>query len=157
MPADNDTTWPWKNSPVCLITGSAQGLGRAVAEALARRGATVLLSARDPAKAAAAATSLASGDSGELRSLSDGLDVANQASIDTAAAAIQHGYGRLDLLINNAAAYADWAETATTADLSHSCSVMDTNLYGPWRMIQTMLPLLRQKRQPLQRWLSLTP
>jgi len=146
MPIDNDATWPWKHSPVCLITGSAQGLGRAVAEALARRGATVLLSARDPAKAAAA---LLSGEgAGELRSLPDGLDMTDQASINSAAAAIQCRHGHLDVLINNAAAYADWAETATAADLSHSRAVMDTNLYGPWRMIQTMLPLLRASGHP---------
>jgi NAD(P)-dependent dehydrogenase (short-subunit alcohol dehydrogenase family) len=148
MPADNDATWPWKHSPVCLITGSAQGLGRAVAEELARRGATVLLSARDPAKAAAAAMSLAGTDAGEVWSLPDGLDVANQASIATATAAVQHSYGSLDVLINNAAAYVHWAETATAADLSHSWDVMDTNLYGPWRMIQTMLPLLRASDHP---------
>ena len=143
MPADNDAAWPWKDAPVCLITGSAQGLGRGVAEALARREATVLLSARDPAKAAAAAVLLAGKGAGELRSLPDGLDVADQASIDAAATTIQGSYGRLDVLINNAAAYADWAETATAADLSHSRAVMDINLYGPWRMIQAMLPLLR--------------
>jgi NAD(P)-dependent dehydrogenase (short-subunit alcohol dehydrogenase family) len=146
MPIDNDATWPWKRSPVCLITGSARGLGRAVAEALARRGATVLLSARDPAKAAAA---LMPGEgAGELRSLPDGLDVTDQASITSAATAIQCSHGHLDVLINNAAAYADWAETATAADLSHSRAVMDTNLYGPWRMIQTMLPLLRASGHP---------
>lgn len=131
---------------MCLITGSAQGLGRALAEALARRGATVLLSARDPAKAAAA---LRPGEgAGELRSLPDGLDVTDQASISAAATAIQRSYGHLDVLINNAAAYADWAETATAAGLSHSRAVMDTNLYGPWRMIQTMLPLLRASGHP---------
>jgi NADP-dependent 3-hydroxy acid dehydrogenase YdfG len=42
MPALEDMAWPWDEPPVCLVTGSAQGLGRAVAEALAQRGATVL-------------------------------------------------------------------------------------------------------------------
>ena len=147
MPADR-AAWPWKDPPVCLITGAAQGLGRAVAGALARRGATVLLSARDPAKAAAAATSLASADAGDLRPLPDGLDVADGASVVAAATTIRDSYGRLDVLINNAAAYADWAETATAADLSQSRAVMDINLYGAWRMIQVMLPLLRATDHP---------
>lgn len=148
MPADSNSAWPWKHSPVCLITGSARGLGRGVAEALARRGAAVLLSARDPVKAAAAAASLVSEGAGELRSLPDGLDVADRASVDAAAAAIQGSHGRLDVLINNAAAYVDWAETATAADLSRSRAVMDINLYGPWSLIQAMLPLLRASDHP---------
>jgi NAD(P)-dependent dehydrogenase (short-subunit alcohol dehydrogenase family) len=120
MHADNDAAWPWKASPVCLITGSAQGLGLSVAAALAQRGATVLLSARDPAKAAAAAALPSGEGAGELRSLPDALDVTGRASINAAATVIQDRYGRLDVLINNAAAYADWAETATAADLSPS-------------------------------------
>lgn len=148
MPADNDADWPWNHSPVCLITGSARGLGRAVAEAIARRGATVLLSARDPAKAAAAAASLAGEGAGKVRSLPDGLDVANRASADAAAAAIQGSYGHFDVLANNAAAYVNWAETATAADLSRSRAVIDVNLYGAWRLIQAMLPLLRASDHP---------
>jgi NAD(P)-dependent dehydrogenase (short-subunit alcohol dehydrogenase family) len=52
------------------------------------------------------------------------------------------------VLVNNAAAYADWGETAAGADLAASRAVMDTNLYGTWRMIQTFLPLLRRSEHP---------
>jgi NAD(P)-dependent dehydrogenase (short-subunit alcohol dehydrogenase family) len=124
------------------------GPGRGVAGALARRGATVLLSARDPAKAAAATTLLAGEGAGDLRPLPDGLDVADGASVVAAATTIRDSYGHLDVLINNTAAYAYWAETATAADLSQSRAVMDINLYGPWRMIQVMLPLLRATDHP---------
>ena len=51
-------------------------------------------------------------------------------------------------LVNNAAAYVDWAETTTGADLAASRAVMDTNLYGTWRMIQAFLPLLRCSEHP---------
>jgi NAD(P)-dependent dehydrogenase (short-subunit alcohol dehydrogenase family) len=150
MAADNDAAWPWEDSPVCLITGSAGGLGRAVGEALARRGATVLLSARDPAKAAAAAAGAArpAGEgAGALRSMPAGLDVADAASVDAAARTVADLAGRLDVLVNNAA-YVDWGETATGADLAASRAVMDTNLYGTWRMIQAFLPLLRHSEHP---------
>jgi len=130
-----------------LITGSAGGLGRAVGEALALRGATVLLSARDPAKAAAAAAQPAGEGAGALRSLPAGLDVADAGSVDAAARAVADLAGRLDVLINNAA-YVDWGETATGADLTTSRAVMDTNLYGTWRMIQAFLPLLRRSDHP---------
>jgi len=52
------------------------------------------------------------------------------------------------VLINNAAAYVDWAETATGADLARSRAVMDTNLYGAWNITQAMLPLLRASDHP---------
>jgi len=52
------------------------------------------------------------------------------------------------VLVNNAAAYADWTETATGAGLAASRAVMDTNLYGTWRMIQAFLPLLRRSEHP---------
>jgi NAD(P)-dependent dehydrogenase (short-subunit alcohol dehydrogenase family) len=48
----------------------------------------------------------------------------------------------------HAATYVDWAETPTAADLSQSRAVMDINLYGPWRMIQAMHPLLRASDHP---------
>jgi NAD(P)-dependent dehydrogenase (short-subunit alcohol dehydrogenase family) len=147
-PIREDTAWPWDRPPVCLVTGSAQGLGRAVAEALARKGATVVLSARDAAKAKAAATATQIAGAGGLHPLPAGLDVADRASVNAAATVIADQWGRLDVLINNAAAYVDWAETATGADLAQSRVVMDTNLYGAWNTVQVMLPLLRVSAHP---------
>ena len=146
MTAPRETAWPWDGPPVCLVTGAAQGLGRAVAEALARRGATVLLSARDPAKAAV--TVAEAGAAGGLRALPVGLDVADRASVDAAATVVGDLAGHLDVLINNAAAYVHWAETATGADLTRSRAVMDINLYGAWNTIQAMLPVLRASAHP---------
>ena len=51
--------------------------------------------------------------------------------------------GRLDVLVNNAAAYVDWAETATDADLDAAERVMATNVYGPWRTTKALPPLMR--------------
>ena len=44
--------------------------------------------------------------------------------------------GLLDILINNAAAYVDWSEMASTADLDAAERVMQVNLFGSWRIIQ---------------------
>ncbi len=138
--------WPWTYSPVCLITGSARGLGHAVATALVTASATVLVSARD-ADAAAAAAGEISG-TGVARGLPVGLNVADPAAVQQAAEAVRADYGRLDLLVNNAAAYVDWTETASGADLAASRTVMDTNLYGAWSMMQAFLPLLRRSEHP---------
>ncbi len=52
-------TWPGSSPPACLISGASGGLGRAVAERLARAGAAVVIASRDPCRAAAAAAELA--------------------------------------------------------------------------------------------------
>jgi NAD(P)-dependent dehydrogenase (short-subunit alcohol dehydrogenase family) len=138
--------WPGSSPPACLVSGASGGLGRAIAERLARAGATVVITSRDRARAAVTATELAG--AGDVRALRAGLDVADAGSVDAAARAVADLAGRLDVLVNNAAAYADWGETATGADLAASRAVMDVNLYGTWGMIQAFLPLLRRSEHP---------
>jgi NAD(P)-dependent dehydrogenase (short-subunit alcohol dehydrogenase family) len=134
------------NGATVLVTGSGSGIGREVARQLAERGATVLVSARSPAKARAEALELAG--SGEVRTLAVGLDVADPDSVRAAAAVLEADPGRLDVLVNNAAAFVDWGETATGADLDAAASVMQTNLFGAWRLTQALLPLLRRSAHP---------
>jgi NAD(P)-dependent dehydrogenase (short-subunit alcohol dehydrogenase family) len=40
----------------------------------------------------------------------------------------------LDVLLNNAAAFADWSATTSSADLENARKVIDTNLFGTWRV-----------------------
>jgi len=141
-----DITWPGESPSACLVSGGSGGLGRAVAERLAQAGATVFLTSRDPGRAAGTATGLAA--AGDVRALPAGLDIADPASVEAAARAVADSAGRLDVLVNNAAAYVDWGETATGADLAASRAVMDTNLYGTWHMIQAFLLLLRRSPHP---------
>jgi NAD(P)-dependent dehydrogenase (short-subunit alcohol dehydrogenase family) len=56
--------------------------------------------------------------------------------------------GRLDVLVNNAAAYVDWTETASGAELAAAHKVLEVNLFGPWRLTQALLALLRQSPHP---------
>jgi NAD(P)-dependent dehydrogenase (short-subunit alcohol dehydrogenase family) len=65
-----------------------------------------------------------------------------------AAATLERNPGRLDVLINNAAAYVDWTETAASADLAAAQKVLEVNLLGPWRLTNALLPLLRQSPHP---------
>ena len=107
---------------VVLITGAAQGLGREVARRLAATDHTVFVSARDLEKAQRTAGEL----DGDVRALPVGLDVNDDASVRAAAAALD----RLDVLVNNAAAYVNWGELPSGVDLGAAHAALETNLFG---------------------------
>lgn len=124
-----------------LITGASHGIGFEVARGLARRGMTVALTARDLEKARDAAKKL----QGEgLNVHAKKLDVSDDESVRALAEEMRREFGGLDVLVNNAAAFADWSEKASTADLMVAKEVLDTNLFGAWRVSQAFLPLIRE-------------
>jgi galactitol 2-dehydrogenase len=82
-----------------LITGAARGIGLAFARAYAAEGATVALGDIDLPRAEAAAAEIGPAAFAVF------LDVTDQASIDTAVAAVERRAGSLDILVNNAALF----------------------------------------------------
>lgn len=98
-------------SVVALVTGGARGIGFEVARQLAPRGMTVVLAARDLDKARAAADELAR-DGLDVRAGT--LDVADGEGARELADRVAGKFGVLDVLVNNAAAFADWSETAAS-------------------------------------------
>ena len=125
---------------VSLVTGANRGIGREVCRQLAARGHTVLLTARDAGAAAAAAQATGTIP---LR-----LDVTDPGSVAGAAATVKERYGRLDVLVNNAAITYDTWQRAITADLRVVREAAETNLYGPWLLVEQFLPLLRNGDHP---------
>jgi NAD(P)-dependent dehydrogenase (short-subunit alcohol dehydrogenase family) len=124
---------------VVLVTGANRGIGRELARQLASRGDAVVLTARDLAKAEQAAAALPS--HGHL--LARRLDVTDPASIAQVAADLEGRYGRLDVLVNNAAIHYDTWQRASTADLQVVREALEVNLVGAWQTSLTLLPLLR--------------
>jgi NAD(P)-dependent dehydrogenase (short-subunit alcohol dehydrogenase family) len=125
------------------VTGANRGIGFEVCRQLASRGFLVLLSARDDAKANAAAKKLSK--AGRVEPLQ--LDVADVRSIQKAAREVSSRYGYLDVMINNAAVNYDTWQTVEKADIDGTVmETITTNLVGPWRMCQAFLPLLRKSK-----------
>jgi NAD(P)-dependent dehydrogenase (short-subunit alcohol dehydrogenase family) len=126
---------------IALVTGANRGIGLEIARQLAAAGTTVLLTARDAAKAEAAAAGLR-GLPGRVAP--HALDVADAASIARARAWAEATVGRLDVLVNNAGILYDTWQDASNADMTQVVEAWETNTLGPWRMAQAFLPLIRQ-------------
>ena len=132
---------------VALVTGANKGLGKQVAKELVGHGYTVLLGSRDFANGRRAAEEIGEG------AVAIQLDVTDATSIANAAERITTEFGRLDLLVNNAAIsqsgrYASGEEilaasAASVAPLDEVRAVFDTNVFGVLAVTQAMLPLIR--------------
>jgi NAD(P)-dependent dehydrogenase (short-subunit alcohol dehydrogenase family) len=126
---------------VALVTGASRGIGLEVARQLAQAGMRVIVTARDEARAAIAAETLATED---LHVIAMAVDVASADSVRRLAARVEADVGALDVLVNNAAASGEWLETASSADLDAARALFESNVFGPWRMVQALLSLLRR-------------
>lgn len=136
---------------LCLVTGATGGLGQAVAAALARRGAAVVLGCRDAARgeaARAAAQAAASGPAPEWLP----LDLASLAAVRQAAAGFAASHDRLDVLIHCAAVFRSQRET-TPDGLER---MFATNHLGPFLLTHLLQPQLRAGA-PSRVWVVTAP
>ncbi|HEX6625097.1 MAG TPA: SDR family oxidoreductase [Pyrinomonadaceae bacterium] len=129
------------NGKVALVTGANRGIGLEVTRQLARLGYAVILGARDAASGEKAARPLA--EEG-WRVVPKRLDVTEQASIDDVRRWAEESFGKLDVLVNNAAILYDSWQRAVGADLKVVREAVETNTLGPWRMCEAFIPLLRR-------------
>lgn len=135
---------------IALVTGANQGVGLQVAKELVANGVTVLVGSRDPKRGEAAAAQIGAG------AIAIQLDVTDGASIAAAAARIADAFGRLDLLVNNAAishthrqpgaSVEEHAKSTMPSNVSldEVRAVWETNVFGVLAVYQAMLPLLRR-------------
>ena len=111
---------------VAFVTGGAQGIGLACAEALAEAGATVVIGDRDErllADGVNALSNKAYAVEGEL------VDVTDSARVTDVADAIAARHGRIDILVNNAGIARSETAAEDVAD-EHWLNVLDVNLNG---------------------------
>jgi NAD(P)-dependent dehydrogenase (short-subunit alcohol dehydrogenase family) len=135
-----------RSAGVALVTGANRGIGREVARQLAERDYEVILSARDQAKASAAADELSRETGGKVTPLR--LDVADPVSIAQAAEQVRSDPGSLDVLVNNAGIGSDFGVAGADPDFEKLQAALDTNFFGAYRLTIALLPLLRQSEHP---------
>ena len=127
---------------VAIITGAAQGIGRAYALRFAREGAHVVVAdiREEQARAVAAECSALGPDA-----LAVGVDVSNEASTQALAARTVERFGRIDVLINNAAIYYDLDRSQNT--LEYFNKVLAVNLTGAWLMSRAVERTMKRQRK----------
>ena len=128
---------------VVLVTGGNRGLGLEFCRQLAAAGDVVLLGSRDYAKGEAALVSMESGSANVIP-----LDMSRTDTFADVASRIDEQFGRLDVLINNAAVLNDLnVEPSHTDEVTLRLS-FDVNFFGPYMLTQAMVPLLRRSESP---------
>jgi NAD(P)-dependent dehydrogenase (short-subunit alcohol dehydrogenase family) len=125
-------------SKVWLVTGSASGLGRSIAEAVLVVGDRLVATARDARRL----DDLVKQHGDRVRSAA--LDVVDEAAAQAAVQVAVDAFGRLDVVVNNAG-YGDIAPFEQLSSERFK-AVVDTNFYGVVNVTRAALPIMRQQR-----------
>ncbi|WP_350278185.1 SDR family oxidoreductase [Kribbella sp. HUAS MG21] len=126
---------------IALVTGANKGIGKEIARQLGQRGFTVLAGSRDLERGELAVKELvAEGlDAAALQ-----LEVTDAASVRAAAEQVHTTYGRLDVLVNNAAIIPEGDDAVSRIGTDVLRSAFETNVIGLVDVTQAFLPLLRE-------------
>lgn len=127
---------------VAVVTGGNRGIGFEVCRQLAKQN-QVILTSRDESKGKAAVEQL---QAAGLAVISYPLDVTNPGSVEQLAQFIREKFGRVDILVNNAGVLLDYRDSDgsifnTKVDTLQE--TIETNLYGPLRLSQALVPLMQ--------------
>jgi NAD(P)-dependent dehydrogenase (short-subunit alcohol dehydrogenase family) len=119
---------------VAIVTGGAQGIGRAIAERLHEEGATVVIADLQGHEAAAA----------ELDGLGLRVDVSQEADTSALAETVLQRYGRIDALVNNAGIYSSLVpKPFEEIDVAEWRRVYDVNVLGMFLATRAVVPAMR--------------
>jgi NAD(P)-dependent dehydrogenase (short-subunit alcohol dehydrogenase family) len=126
---------------IAIVTGGNRGIGFEICRQLARMGIKVILTARDESKGKDAVRKL---QYEGLDVVFYSLDITDEQSIKRLAGWVEQTFNRIDILINNAAINIDEDCTALKADINKIKETMETNVYGPLRLCQALVPIMRK-------------
>ncbi|QZN94247.1 3-oxoacyl-ACP reductase FabG [Symbiopectobacterium purcellii] len=123
---------------IALVTGASRGIGRAIAETLVARGATVVGTATSENGAQVISEWLGANGKGYM------LNVADQASVEAVLTAIRADFGEIDILVNNAGITRDNLLMRMKDDEWQD--IIDTNLTSVFRLSKAVLRAMMKKR-----------
>lgn len=129
-----------------IITGASQGLGRAIALAYVKAGASVAMCARDRAAVDDVRHELAAAAGPSQTIIAEVADVSNEADVNRFVALAIETLGRIDILVNNAGVYGplgpideiDWQEWVRAIEI---------NLFGSILFCRALLPHFKENRR----------
>jgi NAD(P)-dependent dehydrogenase (short-subunit alcohol dehydrogenase family) len=124
---------------IAMVTGASRGIGRAIAETLAEHGAEVIVVSRKLKNLETVAVGIRE-KGGKAACFA--CNMGSLADIDSLFKRICQEYGRLDILVNNAATNPYFGEMATVDEGAWE-KTLDVNLKGPFFMIQKAIPLMQ--------------
>jgi NAD(P)-dependent dehydrogenase (short-subunit alcohol dehydrogenase family) len=130
------------NTRIAVVTGANRGIGLEVCRQLAKDH-SVILTARTLEKAQTAAETLRKSG---LEVHAAALDLTNESSIREFTQNTLEQFGRIDVLVNNAAILLDESETVLEVSAEAIRATFETNLIGPWLLSQAVLPSMIKQR-----------
>jgi NAD(P)-dependent dehydrogenase (short-subunit alcohol dehydrogenase family) len=128
------------NKKIALVTGGNKGIGFEIVRGLLQAGCRVYLGAREATKGQQAVAELAA--EGDVHFLE--VNLANQATLDAAAAHLHREEGHLDILVNNAGINVPGDGAASTAAVRSVEQALQTNFVGTLAATQAFLLLVKQ-------------
>lgn len=128
------------NERIVLVTGAGRGIGRAIAARFLASGDRCVLAVRSDAARRELEAELA----GEPQAVVERCDVRDRAQVDALAARVRARFGRVDVLVNNAAIFecVDYATRADELDLDVVRRTLETNVLGTIGVCVAFVPLL---------------
>jgi NAD(P)-dependent dehydrogenase (short-subunit alcohol dehydrogenase family) len=127
---------------VTLVTGTSTGIGEATAIHLSRLGHTVYASMRTPDASGGGLRRLAEEERLDLTLIA--LDVNDPVSVTSAVDGVIERSGQIDVLVNNAGL--GMLTSVEEVPVEDAKAVFETNVFGPLRMMQAVLPAMRERR-----------
>jgi NAD(P)-dependent dehydrogenase (short-subunit alcohol dehydrogenase family) len=129
---------------IALVTGANKGIGKEIARQLGAAGFTVLVGSRDQERGELAAKELvAEGHD----AVGIQLDVTDEKSVQATASWIEREYGRLDVLVNNAAIIPAGDDAVSRMESDVLRAAFETNVIGLVSVTRAVLPLLARAEQ----------
>ncbi|MDB5764261.1 MAG: putative short-chain dehydrogenase/reductase [Herminiimonas sp.] len=130
---------------VAIVTGGGHGIGKAYATRLASEGAKIVIAELDEKAAHAVAQEL---NAAGYEALAVRTDVSDPASVEKMAAAAIERFGRIDVLVNNAAIFATVPMSRSPFDqitINEWDQMMNVNVKGTWLASRAVIPQMRKQ------------